>query len=180
MKKTRSDIADYSSSVAPYIFKFASSPHLASIREKKKIDPSVIKKSFRSLSGRFDFVIVEGIGGIMVPFNKKSLVIDIAKELDLPVIIVAQNRLGAINHTLLTVEAVRARRMKLLGIIFNNTSREKSTIILKDNLRIIKALTGEEILGSLPRKRSAEALYKAFKPIGKKLLSQLTGKSRDA
>ncbi len=175
MKKTRKDIVDYESCVVPYTFKFASSPHLASSREKKKIDPAVIKKSFKLLANKFDFVVVEGIGGINVPFNKKSLVIDIAKDLGLPVIIVAQNRLGAINHTLLTVEATRARHMNLLGIIFNNTSRGENEIILKDNLRIIKALSGEKILGSLPWKRGAESLYEAFKPIGKRITQCITG-----
>jgi len=180
MKKTRKDIKAYASRVAPYVFKLASSPHLASSREKKKIDPAVIKKSFRSLSDEFDFVIVEGIGGITVPFSKKSLVIDIARDLALPVIIVAQNRLGAINHTLLTVEAARARRMKLPGIIFNNAGREKNAIILKDNPRIIGALTGEKILGSLPWRKTADSLYEAFKPIGKRILEQLAGGSHDA
>ena len=107
-----------------YKFKFPSSPHLAASLEKKAISVNKIKNSFRSLKKKFDFVIVEGIGGALVPFNRRNLVIDIAKKLNLPVLIVANNKLGAINHTLLTIEAIKMRKMKVIGIIFNNQCRK--------------------------------------------------------
>lgn len=143
MGKKRRDIKDYLSFVCPYTFRFASSPHLAANLERRKISAERIKKSFRFLQKRHDFVIVEGIGGALVPFNKKRLVIDIAKELKLPVLIVAENKLGAINHTLLTVEAIGKRGIKILGIIFNNKCKKANKKILKDNIRIITKLTGK-------------------------------------
>ena len=113
---------------------------MAATLEKTNIDAVRIKSSFTKLSKEFDTVIVESIGGALVPFNTKDLVIDIAKELDLPVIIVVKNKLGAINHTLLTIEAIRARNMKILGLIFNSHENEDK-IIADDKPEIIKTLT---------------------------------------
>lgn len=153
---------------APYIFKQVSSPHLAGCIENKKINADKIIKSFKLLSERFDFVIVEGTGGILVPFDKKHLVIDIVKELDLPVLIVAENRLGAINHTLLTVEGLVVRKIRILGLVFNNL-KEKNKLILKDNPEIIGALTKQRIFGILPRQDSYQKIYEKFIPIGDRI-----------
>ncbi|MFH1678103.1 MAG: dethiobiotin synthase, partial [Candidatus Omnitrophota bacterium] len=146
MNKKRQDINGYLSYVAPYNFRFGASPHLAACLERRKISILKIKQGFRLLTKNFDFVIVEGTGGVLVPINRKRLLIDIAKELDLPVLVVVKNRLGAINHTLLTIEAIRSRRMRILGIIFNSQCKPENKAVLRDNPRIIKALTGEKIL----------------------------------
>ena len=173
MKRRRKDIKDYFPYVSVYTFRFAASPHLAASMEKRRIKIEKIKESFRFLSERFDFVVIEGIGGALVPFNKKSLLIDIAKELDLPVLIIVANKLGAINHALLTIEAIKRRNMKIIGIIFNNQSKKANKIILRDNPQIIKSLTGERILGVLPWFKDKELLYNAFMSIGKKVLTRL-------
>jgi len=169
MQKTRRHIRDYYGHVSPYVFGHASSPHLASGLEKRKISKDKIKHSFAYLLKRFDFVIVEGSGGALVPFNQKHLLMDIAKDVNIPVLVIAGNRLGAINHTLLTIEALKRRRLKILGVIFNNQREETQDIILKDNPRIIRKLTGQRILGTLPRLKSREALYRKFIPIAEKV-----------
>ena len=145
---------------------------LAGVLKFRTSDPR-IKNSFTILSKEFDTVIIEGIGGALVPYNTKDLVIDIAKELDLPVIIVAKNKLGAINHTLLTIEAIRARNMKILGLIFNSHENEDK-IIADDNPEIIKTLTNEKILGNLPLLKERTLLQKAFRPIGDNILNAST------
>lgn len=154
--------------ISPYRFKTACSPHLSAKMENKKIAVNKIIDSFELLSKQFEFVIVEGIGGALVPFSREHLVIDIVKELNLPVLIVAANKLGAINHTLLTVEALNSRKIKILGIVFNNIKGE-SRYILKDNPRIIKELTKEEIFGVLPWQDSYEKIYKRFIPLGERI-----------
>jgi len=158
--------------IFPYRFKLAASAHLAAAMENKKIKAARIIKAFKALSAKYDFVIVEGIGGALVPFDKKHLVIDIAKQLKLPVLVVSRNRLGAINHTLLTIEALQKRRMNILGLVFNNLNKDNKAVI-KDNPRIIKALTGEKIFGILPKMGKKEELYKKFMPIGKRIYEQL-------
>ena len=174
MGKNKSDIEDYLSDIAPYTFRLPASPHLAAALEKKRIDATKIKESFQRLSKKFEFVIVEGIGGALVPFNKKNLVIDIAQQMALPVIIVAANKLGAINHTLLTIEALKARDIKILGIIFNAHNEIQDKIVLEDNPKIIKTLTGEKILGTLLWSKDRPLLYEAFEPIGRDILLELT------
>ena len=123
---------------AIFSFKFAGSPHLAAKLEGKNIKIGRIKKGLNKLSREFDFVIVEGTGGLLVPLTGKKLFIDVVKELKLPVLLVAANKLGAINHTLLSLEALRARQMKVLGVLFNNISKKENKLILKDNPRIIR------------------------------------------
>jgi dethiobiotin synthetase len=156
-----------------YVFKLPASPHLAAAAEGKTIRADKIRKSFLKLSKKFDFVIVEGIGGALVPYDRKRLVIDIAGELELPVVIVVENRLGAINHTLLTIEAVRARGMKILGVIFNSPAGKEDEKILKDNPQIIRSVSGERILGTLGRQKNKKLLQKAFSPIGGKILAEI-------
>jgi dethiobiotin synthetase len=165
MNKKGVDIKKLLPFIAPYTFKLPASPHLAAEAEDRKIAPRKITDSFKTLAKDFDFVIVEGVGGLLVPFDRKKLVIDIAKELALPVIIVAKNRLGAINHTLLTIEALKTRRMKILGIIFN-ADENTNEAVLRDNPVIIEELTAEKILGSLPCFKDRDLLHKAFIPIG--------------
>jgi len=148
MGKKKKDIKAYLPYVCPYTFPFASSPHLASRLEKRVISVRKIKESFNHLRKEFDIVIVEGVGGALVPYNNKRLVIDIAKELGLPVIIVVGNKLGAINHTLLTIEALQRRGMKIIGIVINNLHRENK-IILDDNVKIIKQLTGIRVIETI-------------------------------
>ena len=172
MRRDKNDLDGYTRFISPYVFKVPCSPHLASQIENKIINPDKIKKSFKLLSRYFDFTIAEGIGGVLVPFNKKSLVIDIVKELDLTVLVVAQNKLGAINHTLLTIEALEKRKIKILGIIFNNPKKEDKRI-LQDNPFIIKALANQKVFGILPWIEDYDRLYRRFIPMGNKIYKSL-------
>jgi len=176
MKKTKSNFKNYLPLMTPYSFKLPASPHLAAKKENKNINSNKIKQSFKKLSDNFDFVLVEGIGGALVPVNTKSLVIDIAKDLSLDVILVAQNKLGAINHTLLTVEALKKRNFNILGIIFNNIARIRNPSILQDNPNIIKSLSKQNVLGTIPWSNNKSLLQKAFNPIGRKIYAQLKRK----
>lgn len=170
MGRSRREIKKYLPLICPYILKFPASPHLAAKKEKRKIDPNIIKRAYRSLRRDFDYLIIEGTGGLLVPYHGKKLIIDIARELRLPVLLVAANKLGAINHTLLACEAIRKRKMKLFGIIFNAQKEKTDPCILKDNPQICKQITRENISGVLGRIRDTEKLYKQFVPIAKNII----------
>jgi dethiobiotin synthetase len=172
MNRNIDDMKEYLSYALPYVFKSACSAHLASKIENKRININKIKKSFKILSNRFDFIIIEGLGGVLVPYNKRRLVIDIVKDLDLPVLVVVENKLGAINHTLLTIEVLNIRKIKIFGLVFNNRKCENKPI-LEDNPRIIKALTKQKIFGALPREIRHRKLYERFIPIGDRIFRQL-------
>lgn len=159
----------FSSHLRPYCFKFPCSPHLAAKLEGKEIDIKKIIKSFRKLCGKYDFVIVEGIGGVMVPFNEKCLSIDLVKKLNLPVIIVVGNKLGCINHTLLTVDSLKKRNIKIIGLIFNNIFQKQKKVILKNNPDIIEKISKVKVLGIIKKEKSKDKLVKSFEKIGKKI-----------
>jgi dethiobiotin synthetase len=142
------DPSDY---INPISFKQPLSPFAASQIEKKKIDLNIIWDRFIRLKKANDILIIEGIGGVMVPICKTGrkifYVLDMILEMDLPVIIVARPNLGTINHTLLTIMALRSRSIKIIGIIFNSTTPIKNASSLKTNLEIIERLSGIKVLG---------------------------------
>lgn len=131
-------------------YKLPASPHLAAKAENKRVDVRKIKKAFTKLSRASDLVIVEGTGGLLVPLTEKTLLIDVVKALGIPVLLVAANRLGAINHTLLSLEALRARKMKVVGVIFNSVSKGGKKAILDDNPRIVGKIAKGIPVGILP------------------------------
>lgn len=133
----------------PVKYKLPLAPYSAiSLGEKNfKIQP--IKKSFNYLIKNFDFVIVEGIGGIAVPLKKNYFVYDLIKYLNLPVIIVAENKLGVLNEILLTVNLCWQKSIKVTGIILNQNSSPKD-LSQKSNKKIIEKLTNLPVLLEIP------------------------------
>jgi len=97
-------------------------PSVAAQIEQVEIDLGKIQNCFRNLSERFDTVIVEGVGGWLVPMTADLFVGDFAKQLDLPVAIVAENRLGCLNHILLTLESVQRRGLVCAGVILKSAN----------------------------------------------------------
>jgi dethiobiotin synthetase len=92
-------------------------------------------------------ILVEGIGGVLVPITKNYFVVDLIKDFNLPTIIVARAGLGTINHTLLTVEALKKQKVKILGIIMNGF-RGKD-LSEKSNAQVIESLSKIPILAKL-------------------------------
>nr|WP_283701962.1 dethiobiotin synthase [Clostridium perfringens] len=126
-----------------YILENPYSPHLASEVEEVSISMEKIKKDYKRVRDKYDFILCEGSGGIVCPisFSEKKLMLeDIIKEFNLPIILVSNSGLGAINHTVLTVSYLRKLGLKVKGIILNKFN--KSDIIHRDNKKIIKELTG--------------------------------------
>ncbi|WP_456324587.1 dethiobiotin synthase [Desulfonauticus submarinus] len=96
-----------------YLLKEPLSPHLAAKRENKKIE---LKKIF---CPQKEPLVVEGAGGVFVPLNENSFMLDLMQKFSLPVLVVARSTLGTINHTLLTLEALRQKKIDILGVILN-------------------------------------------------------------
>jgi len=172
MGKRKTDFIKHKPYISPYLFKTPSSPHLAASLEGKTISSKKIISSFKLLNKEFDIVLVEGSGGVLVPFNQRRTILDIVEELHLPVLLVAANRLGAINHTLLTIEALKSRKINITGIIFNNFKDTDKKIII-DNVRIVRKLSDVDILGSLPWDVSYDRLYHKFIPIAEKVFRKM-------
>lgn len=135
---------------SPVRFRNPLSPNVAAMLEKKEVDVQGILKSYRQLQKYYDFLIIEGIGGLMVPLRKDYYVANLIREMGLPIVIVSYAGLGAINHTLLTVDAAMIRGLEVRGIIFNRVSVTNYSLAELTNPKVIHDLSGVPILGSLP------------------------------
>lgn len=148
MGKSKNYVKGLMDLVCPYVFKYPASPHLAAKLERKKVEVRKIKEAYKTLCDMFDIVIVEGVGGALVPLNEKTLLLDVVKELKMQVILVVGNKLGAINHALLTAEAIRSRGIKIAGVVFNEM-KKGGQAIRNDNVKIISKKINPPFLVSL-------------------------------
>lgn len=130
-----------------YRFEKLSSPHLASELENKNIDIELIKKKYNELIQNYNYVIVEGAGGLMVPITRDYTFSDLIKDLEIDVIVVSRSGLGTINHTSLTINHLKQNNAKLIGIVFNFF---KGDDIEQDNKKIIQELNNVNIIGIIP------------------------------
>jgi dethiobiotin synthetase len=123
------------------------SPHYAASLENKRIELShfTLPETRRRL-------VIEGAGGLLVPLNDTHLIADLIKKLNVPVVLVASNYLGSINHTLLSIEVIKQKQMPFAGIIFNGNP-------FFDNEKIIEHFAGVPVLGRIAY---AETINKEF------------------
>ena len=141
---------EYAPLTSPIRFRNPVAPSIASVYEQKEVDLDAIRGAFGELQKHYDFIIVEGIGGFLVPIKKNYLVANLIREFALPLVIVSNISLGAINHTLLTVDAALIRGFKIKGIIFNRAPLVNYSLAEMTNPRVIHELTGIPILGVVP------------------------------
>jgi dethiobiotin synthetase len=114
-------------------------PYAASLVEERTIEPTALVHQLGELRRRFDFVAVEGAGGWLVPITRNYFVADLAVDMKLPVLVVVRNRLGCLNHTLLTVRSIAAHELTCVAVVLNTF----------DGVNDIAAATNAEILQSL-------------------------------
>jgi dethiobiotin synthase len=119
----------------------AVSPHLAAQRARTRIDPAFHAASVKDLDEKW---IVEGAGGALVPVNESDLMVHFMERLGLPVLIAARTTLGTINHTLMTIEALRARRLAIAGVVMIGEPDA-------DNRAAIEHYGSVPVLGEMPR-----------------------------
>jgi dethiobiotin synthetase len=137
-------------SIVPYQFKEPLAPAVAAQMEGVRIDVSAVVETFEALAKQHEFMIVEGAGGLLVPFSTSFLVIDLIKLLALPVLIVGRVGLGTINHTLLTVQCAQAANLTIRGIVLNSIAAEEETLATQTNPDVIASLTDVPIIGVIP------------------------------
>ena len=133
--------------VAPDRFRAPLAPAVAAQREGKNISFKKILTAFRMLSERHRFMIVEGAGGVLVPLTGRRSYLDLAASLSLPVLIVARPGLGTINHTLLTITALRARKITVAGIVINHCKEGRPGLAERTNPAVIERISRVPIIG---------------------------------
>lgn len=134
--------------VTPYCLRNAIAPHIAAVEEGVDIDFNLIVKNLSQLSDNADLVVVEGVGGFLVPLGPEKDFGDLAQTLSLPVILVVGMRLGCINHALLSVEAIAARGLSLAGWVANRI--DPSMTRFDENLAALEARISAPLLGIMP------------------------------
>lgn len=145
--KNISGISQPASEMCPYVYETAVSPHLASRIEGNPVKMEVVRKGFEEVCGKYDYVVMEGSGGILCPicFDQAKIQLeDIIKDLGLSSLIVADAGLGTINSVVLTVEYMRARDLPVKGILFNHF--HPGNVMEEDNLRMCEHMTGVPVL----------------------------------
>ena len=136
--------------INPYCYSEPIAPHLAAQHENVPIDMAVIHAAFDRLNADADTVLVEGAGGFLVPLSLNQSMAEIPIVLDLDVILVVSMRLGVLNHALLTVEAILARRLTLAGWVANTAAAGKPMLAFDENIAALARLIEAPMLGTLP------------------------------
>ena len=135
----------------PVWMKTPAAPHVASMFENKPVEKDVLLNAHKALKNEHACVITEGVGGWLVPINGMEFsVAELAMEIGDPVLLVVGNKLGALNHTLLTVEAMRSRGVEPAGLVFNNLVDELDTATIT-NKGIVEDMCGVEVITDVIR-----------------------------
>ena len=131
--------------INPVYYDSPTAPYTAAKLENRPADVPLVLKTFRQLRAAHRSVIVEGVGGWMVPITRDYFVADLAAEMGLPVAEVVRNKLGALNHALLTVRDIERRGLPFAGIIFNRVEAENDPAAAT-NRELLEELLGQPVL----------------------------------
>lgn len=140
---------DESKLTMPEIFTYPASPHLATKIDGREIDFQKIENATEQLAEKYEVVLLEGAGGLMVPLTTDLLIIDYVAEKKYPVILVTSGRLGSINHTILSLEAIKSRSLELYAVAYNLKDESQDELISKDTAEYLKAYLAKHFPNSL-------------------------------
>ncbi len=135
--------------IVPYRLEHPLTPSVAAELEDVVIDLEAIQNIYQQREDQYDLMLVEGVGGLLAPLYKRLTSVDLIRLLDIPLIVVARNALGTINHTLLTVEHARESGLTVFGVILNCCSPDPD-VSVETNPRVIRELSGVPFLGEVP------------------------------
>lgn len=142
--KNVTEINETNQMMNSYCLKEAVSPHIAAELENITIDKNKIIKDYKRLQEKYDYVVVEGAGGIIVPIIRdRYYIYDLIKDLNIPVVIVARAGVGTINHTALTINFLKNHGIEVKGVIINEYS---NSYYEDDNIKVIKNITGVDVI----------------------------------
>lgn len=161
-KDSRSDAARLQSiieiqeplgAICPYSFELPVAPLTAAQLSGQPINLDTIKKIYTLLSNQYECMVVEGVGGVHVPITRNANVMDLVKQLRLPVVIVGRSGLGGINHALLTIDALQRKKIPMIALVLNRTEPVRSALARaqeRSTIEILRKQAGIPVLGPLP------------------------------
>lgn len=137
--------------VNPICYREPLAPWAAARRAQQPVRFDVLQRAYQQLRRRHEWLILEGVGGLLVPLSAQRTVRDLARRWRLPLVIVARTGLGTLNHTLLTVAAARAARVRIAAIVLNHATRPlqsaQAAAVVRTNCDILQRLTGVAVFG---------------------------------
>lgn len=142
--------------ISPYRFSLPLAPLTAARAAGVTIETDRIMKTCQNLSYDHDFILVEGVGGLMVPLSEKMDVRDLIASLGLPTLVVGRAALGGINHALLTIEALRQRAIPIVGIVLNQLVTELNHEQTQSTVDLLRERSGVPVFGPLPYELKCE------------------------
>ena len=157
--KHAAQVDDELSVINPISLQHPLAPSVAARIEDRDIDLGSVETAFTELEKRYDFVIVEGVGGIAVPIRDDFLVAQLIQQLQLPILIVATTGLGTLNHTLLTVAFAAQFNLQIAGIVLNGLRPETAGLAEATNPVEIEKLTGVPVIGVVPYQKQLDTSY---------------------
>ncbi|MHC4621388.1 MAG: dethiobiotin synthase, partial [Planctomycetota bacterium] len=138
------------STITPVGYLIPAAPIVSAAHESQPIDFDSIAGAYKHICESSDVVIVEGIGGVRVPLTAEFDVLDLAVEFDLPVVIVARANLGTINHTLMTIDCIRAAHLRIAGVVINGYDATKGGVAEETAGEVITRCSGVNVLAVAP------------------------------
>ncbi|MDA8432597.1 MAG: dethiobiotin synthase [Nitrospiraceae bacterium] len=136
--------------ITPCCLESPLAPLSASERDMVEIDIEGIRRSFSSLTKKYGAMVVEGIGGLMVPIREDYYVIDIVREFGLPLVVVTRPSLGTVNHTMLTVKCALDAGIEVAGVVINYSQPAEGSLAEKTNSKLLAQICPVPILGTFP------------------------------
>jgi len=149
-----SGVEDPWSLINPVCSRQPLAPYTASLRTGHPLSWRKVRRAFETLSAQHAFLIVKGIGGLLVPLSRRRTVVDLIRMLRLPVLVVSRLRLGTLNHTLLTVRQAQEEGLSVMGVVLNAVDPPSTTVRTRlaerTNPTVLAACLSVPVLGCLP------------------------------
>ena len=147
MLKRWTKVAESPGEIAPFSFAAPLAPSVAAELEDRVVDRAELGDHLRAVASRYDAVVVEGAGGLLVPLGEDWTIADLAHDLALPLVVVARAGLGTVNHSALTVRVARELGLEPTGVVLNGPADDST----RANARLIERVADVRVLGQLPQ-----------------------------
>ncbi len=151
--------------ITPVTLEAPLAPMVAAELANIDLDISPVFDAFKQLKKEYEAVLVEGVGGLLVPIKENYLLSDLVKDLELEVLVVARSDLGTINHTLLTLAELKRQQIPIVGIIMNRYCSRNPSLAEKTNADVIRRHTDVPIIGVLPESERNDTDDELFREV---------------
>ena len=136
--------------INPVCFEHPLAPKVAADQVGRELDLAAVQAAYTRIKGQKDVLLIEGVGGVMVPLRHDYLVLDMIKDFKFPVIIITRPNLGTINHTVLTTSILKQENIPIAGLIFNYMKKQQKGLAERTNPQEVQRIANVPVLGEIP------------------------------